>query len=413
MAWITPFLYFSIYCGLVATTFYLSSYLDHRKKIRASFSEKELPFVSVIIPAFNEESSIIRTIESILKSEYPRDRFEVIVVDDGSTDATHVRARTFLNRGVRVFTKQNGGKGTALNFGIARAQGEIIFTMDADTSVDPSSVRKMVQPFTNPRVMGVTPAMLIEHPRTFLERIQFIEYYLGVFLRRAFSTLHAVYITPGAFSCYRKAFFEKHGGYDEHNITEDIEISLRIQSKGYFIDNCPDAPAYTIPPRTFRGLLIQRRRWYFGYMRNLVAYRTLVFNKHYGDLGMFIMPIGILSIFFSLLVMVYLFTHGLSTLYDELSLFILNDYTFRTLSFDQYFLERLFYQISTNFIFISLFFFIGLSLAYLLWATRHVPTRESVFFNLLLFFFFFAPLYGFWWVVSVGYFLFARTVRWR
>ncbi|MFC1666162.1 glycosyltransferase, partial [Nanoarchaeota archaeon] len=276
MNWITPIIYFSIYVGLIATTFYILSYLDYKKKERKFFSEDKFPFVSVLIPAYNEEKTIARTIESILKTDYPRDRFEIIVINNNSKDKTFEISKKYENSILKVYTEKKQGKACALNFGLSKAKGEIIFTMDADTQVNPDSVKKMIQPFTNPRVMGVTPAMLVYSHKNIWERIQQMEYFMGVFLRKAFATLNAVYITPGAFSCYRKGFFEKHGGYDEDNITEDIEISLRMQYKGYFIDNCPDAVAYTVVPKTFKSLFIQRRRWYFGYLKNILKYRGLL-----------------------------------------------------------------------------------------------------------------------------------------
>ena len=129
-------------------------------------------------------------------------------------------------------------------------------------------MKNMVHYFNNPRVMAVTPTMLVHKPKTILQRVQNMEYLLGIFLRKAFATLNAVYITPGAFSAYRKEFFDKYGGYDEINVTEDIEMSLRIKYQGYFIDNSPNAPAYTIAPKNFSHLLKQRRRWYVGLLKN-------------------------------------------------------------------------------------------------------------------------------------------------
>ena len=134
MAWITPFLYFSIYCGLVATTFYLSSYLDHRKKIRASFSEKELPFVSVIIPAFNAGQFITRTLNSVANQTYSN--FEIVITNDGSLDNTeaviteYIQAHPSLQ--IHLSSQINKGIGSARNNGIFRARGKYLAFLDAD-----------------------------------------------------------------------------------------------------------------------------------------------------------------------------------------------------------------------------------------------------------------------------------------
>lgn len=412
MTWITPVVYLSIYIGLIATTFYILNYMNYRKKERKFFSEEELPSVSIIIPAWNEEKSIEKTLKSVIDFDYPKDRFEIIVVDDGSEDETYKLAKKYENKGIEVFTKKNGGKGSALNLGISKAKGEIIFTMDADTIVNPDCVKKMVQPFTNPRVMGVTPAMLVYRHKNILERIQQMEYFMGVFLRKAFATLNAVYITPGAFSCYRKEFFDKHGGYDENNVTEDIEISLRMQYNGYFIDNCPDAAVHTLVPKTFKSLLIQRRRWYFGYLKNIFKYRGLI-NKKYGDLGLFIIPVGLFSIVASILIMIYLISESAINIYDEVAFLIANNFSHNFFSFGSFFFEKLIYSVLTSPIFLSLFFFVSVMGFYLYWASKKVGKVNGLGINLFFFFAFFAFLFSFWWIVSIIYVSFSKTVKWR
>ena len=271
MDFVTIIIYLSIYIGLIATSFYVLSFIADKKKKREFLTDNELPFVSVIIPAYNEEKSIAETIKSVLASNYPR--FEVIVIDDGSKDNTLKIAKKFIEKGVKVFSKKNGGKGSALNFGLKKAKGEIIFTMDADTFADPKSMKKMVRYFKNKDVMCVSPAMVIHNAKSILQRIQSIEYLLGLFLRKTFAALNAIYITPGAFSAYRKSFFDEYGGFDEGNITEDLEMALRIQFKGYIIENCPEAPVYTIAHKRFKPLLIQRRRWYFGIIKNHLFFK--------------------------------------------------------------------------------------------------------------------------------------------
>ena len=268
---ITIIIYISIYIGLITTSFYILSFIAGGKKKNLLYTDEELPSVSVIIPAYNEEKTIVNTIKSIAASDYPK--FEIIVVDDGSKDKTLSLAKKLAGKNIRVFHKKNGGKGTALNFGIAKAEGEIVFTMDADTTVDPQSMKRMVRFFKNKDVMSVTPAIVLTPPKGILQRVQYTEYVLGLFLRKAFASLRAIYVSPGAFSAFRKSFFDKYGGYQTDNITEDLEMSLRIQFKGYHIENCPEAPAYTVPPSKFKELMIQRRRWYYGLLKNLWDYR--------------------------------------------------------------------------------------------------------------------------------------------
>lgn len=411
MEFISYVIYASIYIGLIATSFYILSFWSDSKKKKEFYSDTELPKVSVIIPAYNEEKSIEKTIESVLKSDYPD--FEVIVVDDGSKDKTFELAKKFENEKVRVFTKKNGGKGSALNLGIGEAKGEIIFTMDADTFVDSKSMKNMVRYFKNPHIMSVTPAMVIHKPKSILQRVQYVEYLLGLFLRKAFASLKSIYIAPGAFSAYRKTFFDKYGGYDVRNITEDLEMALRIQSKGYYTENCPDAPAYTIAPSKFKPLLIQRRRWYFGLIKNVWKYKH-IFGRKYGDLGMFVLPIAWISIIFSVFVTCYLF---FKTMFDVRSnlLFLQNtDFNFSWASnFNLFTLERAFFLFFTNPVVIFILVFMLLLGFFIYYASRKVGKIHNIYFNLPLFFLLFAILFGFWWVVSIIYAIFKREVKWR
>ena len=212
--------------------------------------------------------------------------------------------------------------------------------MDADTRVDSKSMRNMVRFFKNKKIMSVTPAILTEKPENILQRVQHIEYIMGLFLRKAFASLKAIYVAPGAFSAYRKSFFDKYGGYDEENITEDLEMALRIQFKGYQTENCPEALAYTISPRTFKELLLQRRRWYFGLIKNLWNYKKLIGLK-YGDLGAFVIPTAIVSIVFSVFVIIYLFFKTIFNIRDNLLFLHSINFDFvNALSLNRYFIER-------------------------------------------------------------------------
>ena len=311
-------IYASIYIGLIATAFYALSYSVYRKRKEMLFTDEELPFVSVLIPAWNEEETIQKTVESIMASNYRG--FEVLVMDDGSRDRTFKIAKALEKKypNLKVYHKENGGKASALNFGIERAKGNFIFTMDADTYVHPESMKRMVRYFKDEKVMCVSPAMLVYEPKTVFQRIQQAEYLLGLFLRKAFSALDSIFVTPGAFSAYRKEFFKKHGGYEVGNITEDLELALRIQYLGYRIENCPDAPAWTIAPAKFRESLLQRRRWYYGWIKNLWKYRK-IFGKKYGDLGSFVIPTAGLNVIFSVVVIIYALFKSIITIKDELS----------------------------------------------------------------------------------------------
>jgi cellulose synthase/poly-beta-1,6-N-acetylglucosamine synthase-like glycosyltransferase len=413
MEFVELVIYASIYTGLFATTFYILSFWSGQKKEKQLFKDSELPKVSILIPVYNEEKSIERTLKSILKSNYPKGKFEVIVIDDGSKDNTLKYAKKFESKIVRVFSAKHGGKGHALNFGIKKAKGEIIFSMDADTMVEPRSVKNMTKFFKNKDVMCSTPAMTVYKPKGILQKVQYIEYLTGLFLRKTFSYLNAIHVTPGAFSAYRRTFFDKHGGYDENNITEDLEMSLRIQHHGYTIENSNEAPAYTIAPNTFMGLLKQRRRWYAGLMKNTWRYRD-IFSPRHGDLGLFVFPIALISIVFCVFITAYLFFKTLFRVKDELIFLNSINFDFSNLfNLNFYFLERMAFLFFTNPIVIFLFFFMIVIGFYLHYASKKLGNVTGVVSGFFLFFIFFALFFGFWWIVSIFYVLFNRKISWK
>src|SRR3989344_768389 len=338
------------YIGLLATSFYIINLLTYYKtKKKPSPSIKKT--VTIIIPAYNEEKSIASTINSAVSLNYSKENLEIIVIDDGSKDKTYEIAREFIsdkNQKVRVFTKPNGGKGSALNLGIKKAGGEIIVTMDADTIVHPDSLKKMIGYFYDKEIVSVSPSMGIHNPKGILRRVQQIEYYMGVFLRKSFASMNAIHITPGAFSAYRKIFFEKHGGFDEKNITEDLEVALRIQSHGYILENAEEAAVYTIGPGTFRSLMVQRRRWYTGLMKNLWAYRHL-FGPKKGALGTIVLPTAISTIFLSVILTVYIVIKALAKIKKELlSLSAINFQFQNTFELSSYMIETFFLTIFSS-----------------------------------------------------------------
>ena len=413
MSFIIFLIYTSIYIGLVATTFYILGYSADKKKKKQLFTDDELPKVTVIIPAFNEEKSIARTIESITKSNYPKNKFEIIVIDDGSKDRTLEIAKKYKSKLVKVYTKKNGGKGTALNLAIKKCTGDIIFSMDADTFVAPHSTKEMVRYFKNPDVMSVAPSMLIHKPKGALQRIQQAEYLFGLFIRKAFSSVNAIHVTPGAFSAYRKSFFDKYGAYDEDNITEDLEMSLRIQHKGYAIQYSAESPAYTIAPNKFKPLMIQRRRWYTGLMKNTWKYKGIFGTKH-GDLGIFVFPIAWISIFFSVFIINYMVIKILFEIQKEISFLASINFDFTSMfSMSAFFFERLFFKIFTNPIIVFFLLFAVVLGMYMKFATKKIGGVKRLPGTVAIYFLFFAVLFGFWWTVSIIYVLLNKKVTWR
>lgn len=402
--------YVLVYIGLFLLSFYVLSFFKSRDSLIPLEADDKK--VTIIIPAHNEEDCIGATIQSALAFDYPRDKLEIIVIDDGSTDKTYQKAREFVSPNVRVFTKPNGGKGSALNVGIGKARGEIIVSMDADTYADSASLKRLVARFYSPQVMAVTSAMGVYKPKTIWQRIQHIEYYVSLFIRKNLAGVNAIYITPGAFSAYRKVFFEKHGGYDEHNITEDLEISLRIQSHNYIIETATNASFYTIAPATFRSLLAQRRRWYTGLIRNLWNYRRL-FGFKRGVLGTLVLPSSIITVCLSVALTSYLAVKVIRQIGTELVSLQAVDFRFlNAYELNSYLFTRMFYSFFSSPVFLFTLFFIVVTGFYLIYARKKMQFQENLKINFVIFLALYSILFSFWWTVSFFYIIFNRKVKW-
>ena len=282
-------LYIVAYFGLFTSIFFLVTLIENKRSLGNPKPPKKLPFVTIMVPACNEENTVGKTVESLLGLDYPKKKLQIIVIDDGSVDNTYKIAKKYVKQGVLVLKKKNGGKGTALNLGIKHAKGTFVGCLDADSIVESDALKKMIGYFTNKRIMAVTPSLKCTKPKTIWQRIQVIEFLLGVYLRKVFGFLGSIHVTPGPFTIFRKKFFDKYGGYDETTVTEDIEISLRIQSLNYEIENAVNANVYAIAKPTFLTLFSQRVRWYRGFLDNVQKYKHLISRK-YGDLGIFILP---------------------------------------------------------------------------------------------------------------------------
>lgn len=257
-----------------------------------------LPSVAIIVPCYNEEMTVVATCESLLALQYPADKLEVILVNDGSTDGTAAALKQFVNHPqVRIISKENGGKHTALNAGIATTNAEFIGCLDADSFVEPDALYEVVPCFADARVAAVTAAMSVHHPKNLIEHMQNAEYIFGIAYRHAFASINGLYVTPGPFSFYRRDTVLALGGFRFGHQTEDMEMALRIQQAGYIIENAPRARVYTKAPNTLAKLVKQRTRWTTGFLRNIFGeYRGLIGNREHGVLGVLVLPIAIISV---------------------------------------------------------------------------------------------------------------------
>lgn len=313
--------YFFLFISLNFEIFLLITYFENRKEIRkesdaqANVKLKKYPSVTIIVPCWNEEKTVSKTIHSLLNLDYPKDKLKIMVVDDGSTDSTWNVVQKFANHPqIELHTKENGGKYTALNYGISKLSTDLVGCLDADSYVHKDSMKKIALYFEDKEVMAVAPSIKLWQPKNILQLLQKVEYGFGIFTRKMYHYMNAIYITPGPFSIFRKEVFEKIGGYEHAHNTEDIQIALRMQKNGFKIAHAHEAIVYTVPPETVKKLLKQRVRWSYGFIKNAYDFRDMIFNKKYGNVGMLILPmacISIVSVLFVSSVSIYSIIDGL------------------------------------------------------------------------------------------------------
>lgn len=249
------------------------------------------PLVSIIVPAFNEEVNAVASMNNLLRCDY--DNFEVIFVDDGSTDTTYDKVHEAFkdHPKVKVFTKPNGGKASALNYGIAQSHADFVVCIDADTKLLPDAVRLLLSNFADPNVGAVAGTVKVGNEVNVLTRWQSIEYITSQnFDRKAFAYLNAITVVPGAIGGFRKDALILAGGFTVDTLAEDCDLTIRILRSGYTVANEARALALTEAPETVKQFLKQRFRWSFGVMQTFWKNRDALFNPKYGSLGWIALP---------------------------------------------------------------------------------------------------------------------------
>ena len=246
--------------------------------------------LSVIVPAFNEEKNIGESVDSLMAQDY--DDFEVIVVDDGSTDRTLEVATERAGPRVRVVHQDNRGKAAALNTGIASASGTIVLTVDADTRLNSVALRALATRFASePRLGALSGNVKVDSPRGLLQRLQEVEYTTGIGLtRKGQSMLASVMIVPGPIAAFRKEAVEKVSLFSSSTFAEDFDMTLAILKQRYRVEYEDGAIAYTIAPKGVEDLLKQRRRWYRGMMQVLAKHEDMFFRRRFGVAGLYGIP---------------------------------------------------------------------------------------------------------------------------
>jgi poly-beta-1,6 N-acetyl-D-glucosamine synthase len=243
------------------------------------------PFVSIIVPVYNEGKVIAESIASLLKLDYSN--YEIIIVNDGSMDDTKLVAEQLVGyqKGkygdvkISLINKPNGGKARALNAGISYSKSELVLCMDGDSQLSEDSIRMAVRHFNNPDIGAIAGNVKVLNRKKFFTDLQALEYVEGLNMpRSAQSFMKLVNIIPGPIGLFRKKAIEDAGYYSSDTFAEDADITLKILAHGWKIYYEPKAISYTEAPEKLNQLLKQRYRWTRGILQALRKHKQLLFN---------------------------------------------------------------------------------------------------------------------------------------
>ena len=284
----------AIWLGIGRLVFLVVASLYRRRQHAAEFDpppEAETMHVSVVIPAYNEENVIVRTVHGILDGAYRN--LDVIVVDDGSRDNTYgvLTSEFGADPRVTLIKTPNGGKANALNLGLSHAKGEVVVALDADTQFNRDTIQRLVRWFADPSVGAVAGNAKVGNRINMITRWQALEYIVAQNLeRRALAALGTLTVVPGAVGAWRKSVLAELGGFHTDTLAEDQDLTIAVQRAGYRVLFDSTAIAWTEAPTTVRGLAKQRFRWAYGTLQCLWKYRKITFDPKYGALATIALP---------------------------------------------------------------------------------------------------------------------------
>jgi len=362
-----------------------------------------------LVPVYNEEETVEDSLVSLKAVDYPKDKLEILIINDGSTDNTSEIVKKHVKDNIIfIDNKKNKGKAACLNQGISISKGEFVACMDADSDVSPDIIKKTIPYFQDKKIGAVTVTVEVKNPKNLLEKIIEIEYIIGLSLAlKALSFFNAIHVTPGPFSIYKKAIFDEIGVFDTKNITEDLEIAYRIQKNHYKIANCTATKVKTIAPNTLKSLYVQRRRWYSGALMTLWKHKDMIFDSKMGPFA-FVMPYMYALVILGLGLFAFSTYLGISNLIRSMSFFSLTNFNFisyiRLYDFDLLSISTL-----TFFGIIAIITTITIAFICLKLVNRKIRKMVPGFIGFVFLFF----LYQVFWASSIYSVLFGKKVKWR
>ena len=403
MAIIEILTYFTIFIGLYFIIFLFTVYLENQKKIYKGAKKKNFPLVCLIVPCWNEAKNIKKTIRSLLNLNHPKNKLEIIVVDDGSVDKTFQKVKDFQksaasDSNIKIFRQKHEGKYAALNLGLENTKAKFVGSVDADSYLDTNALEKVMKHFENPKISAVASTVKLSEAKSILAGILYVEYLMAAFWRKIFSFLNGLYITPGAFSVYRRKIFKILGLYRDpyHLLAEDLEIAFRLQKKNFKIAYAIDAFVYTKSPITIKSLFKQRLRWYKGFLLTLKDYLVLLNFKKHGNLS-FLLYFALVSLFIPIILVSYNLWKIIELTFTRINQLVLTGFDF------SHFFSIDWRLLSFNFtpIFILGNFCLIVFLIYLYISKKLTFDKKPLKKNALYFILFYVYLSALWWLAAI------------
>lgn len=405
----TSLLFIAIYIQV----FFLIVFFENDDEIKnidiKNVNDADYPSVTFLIPCWNEEDTVLNTIKSVLELDYPKNKFHIIAIDDGSTDNTWKNLQSYVDHGqVQLLTKENGGKHSALNHALNFLKTELVVSFDADTKINPDALKKAVKYFMNDKaLMALGGTVLIDKPKTLAQKAQEIEYEIFSFTKKMLGLADAVFVVPGAFSVFRREVFGIVGGYNNAHNLEDIELTIRMQKHGLKIRHAHDAIVWTKGPDTVKKLYKQRLRWSYGFIMNVMDYKAMLFNKKYKNFGTFTLPMTVFTYVIMLFVFFYSVYKILLSIFDfAYKFYLVGLGRLEWPTFDTFFINTKIYVIMAMFLYVSvvLHYFLGRQIS---------NVSKKNFWNIPYFLLMFSILAPIWIIKSIYNGVTKRKVMWR
>ncbi|NPA38221.1 MAG: glycosyltransferase family 2 protein [Candidatus Nanohaloarchaeota archaeon] len=411
-------LWIIIVLSSIFTLFWILVYVfleSPSKKTENSFEYKK---VTIAIPAKDEGKTIYKTLASLSHLHYPKNKIEIIVIDDGSKDNTLQEIKRFMRNNPSLNIQiikhtANKGKANSLNDALKLAKGEYFAVLDADTKVEKDSLSSLVKFFEKCKEKGIKVGAVISHIKVwnvfnFVTSLQRFEYIYAQFMRELMSRVGLLYITPGAFTLYDTAILRDLGGFDEKTLTEDFEIALRLKYNNYEIMKNNKAITYTFVPTTFTSFFKQRLRWNLGFIENTKKYFWKFLRKK--DVSLFghvFYPLTLLSLFILALYVMIKSLDFVKTTYTHFKIFIYSK------SFHLFESSLRDWLLGLDYTYvIPLLILIVMSALIYKWALKEGNEKLDNFIAFAVFFMFYSLFTAFLWIYSYFYYVFSKRREW-